>query len=96
MSLLSLKLYVSRRTLKTEQAIANLEKLFNEQLKGKYELTVIDVRENPEQAEADKILATPTLIHESPGARRRIIGDMSETSRILNAILNNDETGGDL
>ncbi|MBL8118744.1 MAG: circadian clock KaiB family protein [Anaerolineae bacterium] len=94
MSLLSLKLYVSRRTLKTEQAIANLEKLFNEQLKGKYELTVIDVRENPEQAEADKVLATPTLIHDSSDVRRRIIGDMSDTSRILNAILN-DETGGD-
>ncbi len=94
MSLLSLKLYVSRRTLKTEQAIANLEKLFNEQLKGKYELTVIDVRESPEQAEADKVLATPTLIHDSSDVRRRIIGDMSDTSRILNAILN-DETGGD-
>jgi len=94
MSLLSLKLYVSRRTLKTEQAIANLEKLFNEQLKGKYELTVIDVRGSPEQAEADKVLATPTLIHDSSDVRRRIIGDMSDTSRILNAILN-DETGGD-
>jgi len=94
MSLISLKLYISRRTFKTEQAIANLEKLFNEQLKGKYELTVIDVRENPEQAEADKVLATPTLIHDSSDVRRRIIGDMSDTSRILNAILN-DETGGD-
>lgn len=96
MSLISLKLYISRRTFKTEQAIANLEKLFQEHLNDRYELTVIDVRENPEQAEADKVLATPTLIRESPGARRRIIGDMSETSRILNAILNNDETGGDL
>ncbi|NWG15522.1 MAG: circadian clock protein KaiB [Chloroflexi bacterium] len=81
-----LKLYITGRTVRTERAIFTMQRLCDENLKDHYELVIIDVLEKPHLAEMDKVLATPTLIRELPLPRRRIIGDLSDTQKILNAL----------
>ena len=61
-----LKLYVTGKTPRAENAITNLRRICDEQLRGEYELEIIDVLEDPERAEHDKVLATPTLIKRLP------------------------------
>jgi circadian clock protein KaiB len=78
-----LKLYVTGKTPRAETAIGNLRRICDEELKGEYELIIIDVLENPEAAEDDKILATPTLIKQLPPPLRRIIGDLSNKDKVL-------------
>ena len=78
-----LKLYVTGQTPKSERAIANIRRICEEELKGQYELVVIDVLERPQLAEDEKILATPTLTKELPPPLRRVIGDMSDTGKVL-------------
>ncbi|GIL14160.1 MAG: hypothetical protein BroJett038_28800 [Chloroflexota bacterium] len=81
-----LKLYIAGRTPRTERAILTLQRLCEEYLKGRYELVIIDLLEKPHLAELDNVLATPTLIRELPLPRRRVIGDLSDTQRILSAL----------
>ncbi|MEX2531985.1 MAG: circadian clock KaiB family protein [Gemmatimonadota bacterium] len=83
MSTLLLKLYVTGHTARTRAAVANLRRLCREELDGKYEIQVIDVLEHPELAEAERILATPTLIKQLPLPVRRVIGDLSNSERVL-------------
>ncbi len=78
-----LKLYVTGETPKSERAIANLRRICEGELEGQYELVIIDVLERPQLAEDEKILATPTLTKELPLPLRRIIGDLSETDKVL-------------
>jgi len=78
-----LKLYVTGQTSSSKGAIQNLESLFKNELKGIYELKVIDVLKNPRLAEEDKILATPTLTKALPLPIRRIIGDLSDKDKVL-------------
>ena len=78
-----LKLYVTGKTPRTERAVANLRRICNEDLRGKYELQIIDVLENPQLAEDAKILATPTLIKRLPPPLRRVIGDLSDKEKVL-------------
>ncbi len=78
-----LKLYVTGRTQNSERAIGNLRDLCEKDLAGMYEMVVIDVLEKPEQAEEERILATPTLIKELPPPIRRIIGDLSDKDKVL-------------
>lgn len=78
-----LLLYITGQTLRSQQVIANLNKLCQEQLKGMYELVIIDVLENPQLAEDDKIIATPTLIKNLPPPLKRIIGDLSDKEKVL-------------
>ena len=78
-----LKLYVTGKTARAENAIANLRRICDEQLPGVYELEIIDVLEHPELAESDKILATPTLIKQLPPPLRRVIGDLSDRDKVL-------------
>jgi circadian clock protein KaiB len=78
-----LKLYVAGKTVRAEQAIANLRRICREELDGRYELEIIDVVEFPEKAEADRILATPTLIKQLPPPLRRVIGDLSDKDKVL-------------
>ena len=80
---LLLKLYITGRTPRSERAIANLRRICQEDLLGQYELMVIDVLERPQLAEEEKILATPTLIKELPPPLRKIIGDLSDTEKVL-------------
>lgn len=78
-----LKLYITDRTPRSERAVANLRRICEEELAGQYEMVVIDIQENPQVAEAEKILVTPTLIKELPPPLRRIIGDLSDTEKVL-------------
>jgi circadian clock protein KaiB len=78
-----LKLYVTGQTPRSLQAIANLRRLCEEELRGEYEMIVIDVLERPQLAEDEKILATPTVVKELPAPIRRIIGDLSDSERVL-------------
>jgi circadian clock protein KaiB len=78
-----LRLYVAGQTPKSLQAFANLKKLCEEHLQGRYEIEVIDLLENPQLAEGDQILAIPTLVRKLPEPMKKIIGDLSETERVL-------------
>jgi circadian clock protein KaiB len=78
-----LKLYITGQTPRAEQAIANLRHMCDEALGDRYELVIIDVLHDPQLAEDEKILATPTLVREAPLPRRCIIGDLSDTERVL-------------
>jgi circadian clock protein KaiB len=64
-------------------AIANLRRICEEDLGGAYELEIIDVLEDPDAAERDKVLATPTLIKQLPPPIRRVIGDLSNKEKVL-------------
>ena len=78
-----LKLYVAGKGARAEAAIANLRQLCDNELRGRYELEVIDVLESPERAEQAKILATPTLIKHLPPPLRRVIGDLTDKEKLL-------------
>ena len=78
-----LKLYITGQTPRSERAVANLHRVCEEELGGQYDFVIIDVLEHPQLAEDEKILATPTLIKVLPPPLRRIIGDLSDTERVL-------------
>ena len=78
-----LRLFVTGKTPRAQQALANLERICEEELGGRYELEVIDVLERPDIAESEKILATPTLIKRLPPPLRRVIGDLSDKDKVL-------------
>lgn len=78
-----LKLFVTGKTPRAELAIANLKRICEDELQGRYELQIIDVIENPQLAEDEKILATPTLIKRLPLPLRRVIGDLSDKEKVL-------------
>jgi circadian clock protein KaiB len=79
----TLKLYITGNTPRAERAITNLRRICEEDLGGAYEMVIIDVLERPQLAEDEKILATPTLIKHLPPPLRRIIGDLSDTEKVL-------------
>ncbi len=81
-----LKLFVVGGTARTEFVIANFRHFCEAEFPDRHELTVIDVIRQPEMAEAENILATPTLIKESPLPVRRIIGDLSDHAKVLAAM----------
>ncbi len=78
-----LRLYVAGQTPKSLAAFANLKKLCEEHLAGKYRIEVIDLIENPTLAKGDQILAIPTLVRKLPEPVKKIIGDLSNTERVL-------------
>lgn len=78
-----IKLYVTGQTPRSQRAIDNLRRICEEELRGQYDLVVIDVLERPQLAEDEKILATPTVVKELPPPIRRIIGDLSDAERVL-------------
>jgi circadian clock protein KaiB len=78
-----LRLYVAGQTPKSIVAIANLKKICEEHLAGRYRIKVIDLLENPKLARGDQILAIPTLVRKLPVPVRKIIGDLSNTERVL-------------
>lgn len=83
MSRYRLKLYLTGRTPRSQQAIDNLRAVLEEHFAEQYELEVIDVLEQPQLAEDDKILATPTVIRELPAPVRRVVGDLSDRDQVL-------------
>jgi circadian clock protein KaiB len=78
-----LRLFITGRTPRSEKCIVNLQSICEKDLNGEYELEVIDVLERPQLAEDEKILATPTLIKMLPPPVRRLIGDLSDTEKVL-------------
>jgi circadian clock protein KaiB len=78
-----LKLYVAGQTPKSLQAFANLKRICEEHLAGEYHIEVVDLLKNPQLAKGDQILALPTLVRRLPEPVRKIIGDLSNTERVL-------------
>ena len=78
-----LRLYVAGTTPKCLTAFVNLKKLCEQHLAGQYQMEVIDLLENPALAGGDQILAIPTLVRRLPAPMRKIIGDLSNTERVL-------------
>jgi circadian clock protein KaiB len=80
---LVLKLFICGSSPRADSAVANLRHVCEQDLQGNYSLEVIDVLEQPDLAEESKVLATPTLIKLLPPPLRRIIGDLSDTEKLL-------------
>jgi circadian clock protein KaiB len=78
-----LRLYVAGQTPKSITAFNNLKKICEEHLAGKYRIEVIDLLKNPQLAKGDQIFAIPTLVRKLPEPLRKIIGDLSNTERVL-------------
>ncbi len=80
---LQLRLYVAGQTPKSLTAFANLKRICEEHLHGKYSIEVIDLLVNPQLAKGDQILALPTLVRKLPEPIKKIVGDLSNTERVL-------------
>jgi circadian clock protein KaiB len=78
-----LRLYVAGATPRAITALENLKKIREEHLAGKYSIEVIDLLKNPKLASGDQILAVPTLVRKLPEPVRKIIGDLSDTERVM-------------
>ncbi|MBE0428216.1 MAG: thiol-disulfide isomerase [Nitrospirae bacterium] len=78
-----LRLYIAGTTPKSTHAIINVKKICEEYLKGRYELEVIDIYQQPILAKGEQIIAAPTLLKKLPLPLRKFIGDMSDTERVL-------------
>ena len=78
-----LRLYVAGQTPKSLAAFANLKKICEEHLAGRYHIEIIDLLKDPQLASGDQILAIPTLVRKLPEPIKKIIGDLSNTERVL-------------
>ena len=78
-----LRLYVAGQTAKSLQAFANLKRICEKHLGDRYRIEVVDLMKNPELAKGDQIFAIPTLVRKLPEPVRKIIGDLSNTERVL-------------
>ena len=78
-----LRLYVSRSTLKSERAVENIKRVCEQHLKGRYDLEVIDIYQQPNLARDEQIVAVPTLIKRLPLPLQRLVGDMSDLNKVL-------------
>jgi circadian clock protein KaiB len=78
-----LRLYVSRSTLRSKTAIENIERVCEEHLHGRYDLEVIDIHRHAQLARDEQIVALPTLIKKLPAPLQRLVGDMSDLSKVL-------------
>jgi len=78
-----LRLYVAGQTPKSVTALQNLKRLCESHLAGRYRIEIVDLLKNPQLAKSDQILAIPTLVRKLPEPMRKIIGDLSQTERVL-------------
>jgi circadian clock protein KaiB len=78
-----LRLYVAGQTPKSVLAFTNLKQICEEHLHGRYEIEIIDLLQDPQLARGDQILAVPTLVRRLPEPIKKIIGDLSNTERVL-------------
>ena len=81
-----LHLYVSGQTTRSLHAAANLRRLCEQHLAGRYELVLIDVLAQPDLADSARILATPTTVRTAPLPAHRVIGDLSDASKVITAL----------
>lgn len=82
----TLRLYIAGQTPRSLAAINNLVKICREHLDGRYDIEVIDLLEDPARARTDDIVAIPTLIRALPAPLQRLIGDLSDTERVLTGL----------
>lgn len=80
---LILRLYVTGMTPRSERAIADLERLCEQEFAGRYRVTVIDLLEHPQAGREDRILASPTVVKQGPEPVRRVIGYLADAQRVL-------------
>jgi circadian clock protein KaiB len=78
-----LRLYVAGQTPKSTLALTNLKQICEDHLQGRYEIEIVDLLANPQLAHGDQILAVPTLVRRLPEPIKKIIGDLSNTERVL-------------
>jgi circadian clock protein KaiB len=81
-----LRLFVTGTTPRSARAIQNLRTICQDYLEGRYDLEVIDIYQHPEHVRAEQIVVTPTLVKQSPLPVRKLIGDLSDTARVLAAL----------
>jgi circadian clock protein KaiB len=81
-----LRLYVTDATPKSSRAIVNARRLLEEHLHDRYSLEIVNIADNVAQAAQDQIICAPTLLRLAPPPTRRIIGDMSDTARVLKGL----------
>jgi len=81
-----LRLYLTGATERSARAVETVKALCEQHLKGRYELEVVDLYQQPERAAADQIIAVPTLVKKLPLPLRRLIGDLSDPSQVLIAL----------
>ncbi len=79
----NLRLYIAGKTPRAVKAFQNLERICEEHLAGRYAIEIIDLLENPTLARGDQIIAVPTLVRKLPPPLKKIIGDLSNTDRVL-------------
>ena len=79
-------LFIAGESPRSQRAIANLKRIAQDRLGGDYELTVVDVQQEPERAEEERILTTPTLVKRAPEPRRRVTGDLTNAEQVLIAL----------
>jgi circadian clock protein KaiB len=90
-----LMLFITGSTPRSTRAIDNMRRICEENLKGQYDLEVIDVYQNPEATKQLQIVATPTLVKVLPEPLRRILGDLSDKDRVLAGLNLTPAAGGD-
>jgi circadian clock protein KaiB len=81
-----LRLFVTGASPNSTRAIANLKEICETYLKDNYEMEIIDVYQQPGMAESEQIIALPLLVKKAPGQERRLIGDMSDTAKVLSGL----------
>jgi circadian clock protein KaiB len=81
-----LRLFVTGTTPRSARAIRNIRAICEENLAGRYDLEVIDIYQHPEHVRAEQIIVTPTLVKQFPPPVRKLIGDLSDTARVLAAL----------
>ena len=81
-----MRLYVAGQTPKSIRALANLEVICEEHLKGRYRIEVIDLLKDPQRARREQIVAIPTLVRENPLPIQKLIGDLSKNLHVLVAV----------
>jgi len=82
----SLHLYITGVTPNSSRAVRNIKDICEQYLKGRYELLIVDVYQQPELAQENDLIGVPTLIKRRPGLVRRLVGDFSDRDRVLKAL----------
>jgi circadian clock protein KaiB len=78
-----LRLFVTGATPRSSRAIQNIRAICEDHLQGRYDLQVVDIYQHPEHVKAEQIVVTPTLVKQTPLPVRKLIGDLSDTARVL-------------
>jgi circadian clock protein KaiB len=81
-----LRLFITGASTNSTRAVSNLKEICETYLKQNYELEIVDIHQQPQLAQSEEIIALPLLVKKSPGPERRLIGDMSDTAKVLRGL----------